>query len=107
MKLPFCIALIGSGFYHLGIILNMIVINLNGGRMPVYTQSNLGTVAVYDTTHVIAGPQTMFGWLTDYISIDGLPRYASPGDYMIWGGEWLTLILVVLILGFKLLRRYD
>lgn len=81
------------GLAAAGTLLNLAVVGLNGGRMPV-TEGALqlmgktaGLQAIReggDLLHVIAGPDTAFEWLGDWIPMP-LPPTAvvSPGDVLL------------------------
>ena len=88
-----------------GIGLNVLAIALNGGRMPVSPAlAAQGPRALVETGHyaqyVLAGPDTHFAWLGDWIGFPGalgrlFPQAYSPGDLVSFAGIALVLFLAV------------
>lgn len=79
-----------------GLLLNLIVIVLNGG-MPVALQAvqaikesaSVVSVPAQDFVHVAASSATRLVWLSDVIPLDGpswLRSIASPGDCLLFAG---------------------
>ncbi|MCL6521052.1 MAG: DUF5317 domain-containing protein [Firmicutes bacterium] len=80
--------------------LNLLVIALNGGKMPVvmwawvhFRPELLASLrAGHDPLHVLAGASTRLPWLADYLLIPGIPSPVfSPGDLLIAVGAFLLL----------------
>ena len=86
-----------------GIAMNLLVVVLNGGRMPVdpalagHGPAQLSRAGFW-ASYVLRGPDTRLGWLGDWILIPrpaGLlfPQVYSPGDLVAAAGLAATLFL--------------
>lgn len=82
----------------LGVILNMLVIAANGGRMPVDPRAaqasrvNIESVlAGAEAKHVVAGPETRLSFLGDVIPVPLVRRVISVGDIAISLGLFLLI----------------
>ena len=96
-------ALIGWTIWHIDLLpgvwlvsagnaLNLLVVLLNGGRMPVSRElASRGTHLLVDRgfvgQYVLMGPHTNLGWLADTLAFPGplgaiLPEAYSPGDFV-------------------------
>lgn len=75
--------------YYLGVFLNVGVMALNHGQMPVLMPPGLGNHNFdFDATHVLMTNQTHLKFFCDWIwTGDGI---ASPGDALLWFGDKYT-----------------
>ncbi|MDD2418137.1 MAG: DUF5317 family protein [Oscillospiraceae bacterium] len=68
-------AIAGSGFIAVGTIMNKLVINANGGKMPVYPTLSKYTgyfteeMIKHSSLHSLGGPDTKLKLLSDYIDV--------------------------------------
>lgn len=84
-------AIFGVGMVAAGTVLNRLVMNANGGRMPVYpTLSRLtgyfdpkALSGGFDAVHLPMGADTALNFLGDYIDVGY--SVMSPGDLLIHG----------------------
>ncbi|MDI3316784.1 MAG: DUF5317 domain-containing protein [Bacillota bacterium] len=90
----------GLVWFLLGSASNLLVIALNGGRMPVVMKPwvHLRPELIealrggQDALHVLAGPGTRLPWLADYLALPRIPTpIFSPGDLLIAIGAFLLL----------------
>jgi hypothetical protein len=85
------ISRVGISFLCLGFLLNLVVMLLNGGRMPV----GIDEVPQHlKATHQAMGSETRAGFLADWVGIGRW--YFSPGDII------MVLGLVTLLAGYSL-----
>ena len=86
MKFPYWYLLvIPTALYYLGSFLNVGVMALNHGQMPVLIPSDLASQMDFDLRHVVMTAQTHFKFFCDWINLgEGI---ASPGDILIWFGQ--------------------
>ena len=76
---------IPTALYYLGSFLNVGVMALNHGQMPVLIPADVAVQMEFDARHVIMTAQTHFKFFCDWINLgDGI---ASPGDILIWLGQ--------------------
>ena len=86
-----------------GIGMNLLVVLVNGGRMPVApAAAHLGPAQLRDqgtfAHYALAGPDTRLGWLCDWIVLPPpigwlLPQAYSPGDLVSMAGFAVVLFL--------------
>jgi hypothetical protein len=82
----------GVWLVSVGSALNLLVVLVNGGRMPVSAElAARGTHLLVDRGHigqyVLMGPHANLGWLADWLAFPGplgtvLPEVYSPGDFV-------------------------
>jgi hypothetical protein len=94
-------AIAGAGMVALGTLLNRLVMNANGGRMPVYP--TLTRLTGYfdpkalsgglDAVHLQMGADTALNFLGDYIDVGF--SILSPGDLLIHGFTAVILYGVI------------
>lgn len=85
--------------FCIGAGLNFLVISANGGAMPVLmphlfwqklgeAHATMPTGFVFDSVHKAMVTSDHLRWLADWVSVpDGT---ASPGDLLVWLGQWLS-----------------
>lgn len=81
--------------FFLGVAFNVLVITANHGSMPVVVPVTMGAVdpgAIMDQVHVVWSSSVHLALLADWIQIPWL-GVASPGDLLLWLGDWLRLPL--------------
>lgn len=96
---PFLI--VPAAAYGLGFLLNEIVISINNGQMPVLSPGGCSSAIAGvlftedDYIHSCMTGASHLKFLSDWIIIKGM-GIASPGDFLIWGGDrvmWPALII--------------
>jgi hypothetical protein len=85
MKFPYWYLLaVPTALYYLGSAMNLIVMALNHGQMPVQISPELVAQMDFDARHTIMTAQTHFKFFCDWLNLgEGI---ASPGDLFIWLG---------------------
>ena len=110
------IALIGWTLWHIkrlagvwlltsGMLLNLIPVLANGGRMPVSRELAARGPRIlieqgYAGQYVLMGPRTNFNWLADWVAMPGplgtvMPEAYSPGDLVAFCGLLAITFLAV------------
>lgn len=91
IKIPHWYFLFGPTFlYYLGGALNVGVMALNHGQMPVLMPSDIAAANGFDERHVLMTAATHFKFFCDWINLgEGI---ASPGDLLVWFGDYSASI---------------
>ena len=124
-KLRLWILLLPFALYYLGAGMNILAVTANNGGMPVYMPVTWPGACdesidvfgmklqrhviceeghVLDHKHIVAGPSTHLVILTDWIQIAG-DSVVSPGDCLLWLGDWLTIPMMGAWFGLLLLKE--
>ncbi len=91
MKIPYWYLLLGPQvLYYLGGLFNVGVMALNHGAMPVQIPPSVDLSQVgFDPGHQAMTAATHLKFFCDWINIH--TDIASPGDLLVWLGDYLTV----------------
>jgi hypothetical protein len=89
MKFPYWYLLVTPiSLYYIGAFLNLFVMAINHGQMPVQIAYALQAATEFDDRHTFMTAATHLKFLCDWINLgDGI---ASPGDVLLWLGQATT-----------------
>ena len=80
----------------LGTAMNILAITVNHGQMPVLVPVQMGPFApgmTMDAIHVTWSESVRFWFLCDWIYVRWI-GVVSPGDCVLWLGEWLSPYII-------------
>jgi hypothetical protein len=89
VKIPYWYLLFSPIFlYYLGAFLNVGVMALNHGQMPVLMPTDIASQLDFDARHVLMTSSTHLKFFCDWMNLgEGV---ASPGDVLLWLSEAIS-----------------
>ena len=100
--IEFCLLTVPAGMYALGFWLNQLVIAANGGTMPVLVANCTANDMDGDRIHACMTHASHLKFLADWINLH--VAIASPGDLLLWFGDYLMVPCLALFL-YSILTR--
>lgn len=93
MAIPYKWILAGPpGLFLLGFLMNSLVIAANHGQMPVLMPGSCDPLYFAgDPIHTCMTHATHLKFLADWVWVGSLGAIASPGDFLIWAYQYLSV----------------
>lgn len=99
LRIPYLwLLLLPFALFHLGEWLNILVVSVNHGTMPVLipqavwmSDHSLYAGQMLDGVHKIMQPGDHLKWLADIFTQNHATDITSVGDQCIWLGEWIKV----------------